>query len=1601
MSIFKAPFRGFSDQKLTDLFKKVGSGGIQQGSEDDQFSAADFTKAAMTKDYLHGLQAEQQTFGGDLVEDEDGDPTKMGFSVRSDQTGVGQEGWRDAVDQQKSSIKDFYGGLDSASGKHELGLGQTLTGKMGYTTFGEYVDQAAKAVQEGHGQQQAQQTDWESWKQELAGNDPIQDRIAGINNFINSGQTADIHDLGAFDINGDGYVTAADSLNLTNQYNSGQQYIGGASSLPGDMKVSSRRSFYILPDGTVRVNNHGGINARAGEYTLTLEELRVWEAALREQHGDSGQLASILQAAERYQAGPPAQTQQAQQAQGSYLDYLWGTEPYSGYDSQWGTTAAPAANVNDPNSVVIGPYENFEGSFQDFIQNQYPGLAATMIPTEMEQYFGGKYGSNVRELEFGQGALGYQAGTDPDLNRVLFATLPSSPEFENLMVGQVGNQIREYATHMANAFRSEEMLGVFNDQQKFGLTSANIQELQNLDPTQAGLSMTRRDADTLMTYIKSIESIYGQDYWGTRDAGQLMYDMSPRLTASYALQNPVQWNFLQLREGGDPNNMEDWTPRTLKTSVINIPLTDMQRSIMERVTANPQDLQVFIDWFKDIYGQGDPNVGAAQDPQVTSTNPFQSWSEWQHPEQQAELPAGVQQDLVGYQNPQDQQYYQGPSYYAPTSQVYSDAGWQAGLPQNFQSPDPLLAESQQQSAADLYGLTTQFSGGQAQVEDVIDQGQTDPIQDAITDQTDSGDQVFPDEVVEQIQSGQVDVDQVDIGESTTVDPVTDALTGGTSDQVDSGTQTGAQDQSGVVDQSPAGQDEQGEQAEVGTPDSNYASTTFTKAVITGGVNPDGTRNNDPFTYEQKELKAYQVATAANGTPVWVTEDGVIYGSNDDGTFYKGVSRKGMDKAFDESGQYIGPVIDPQTKRPYGEILMKSEYDMGVADGTHDNHFEPRRYELLGWWNGMEVRHAKGHIVYHDGQRWNKINRHRITDPNHWYIHAAAMGIQGYANWQSYEYKAQFDWQPLNKVYKRTGLHPNGPDGEWNLELAGMYRGTEIRRDQNTGKYYRNNSMSGWGAHSWWQEIDFNQAGNAQIKAILTGRQWFNVGGPYNFGPQDEADSWMIWQPAKNLRKNKQGEASTATGNSIDWYSDHARQNNYFGSANQGSAQGVAQGVAQNNSGVMSFAPTQGSSAESQIRNFAASSDQTGNQYRAPDIDYQDPWRDQGEGLGPITQAQLDWYESNQVTLGGGTPPGGHISAYDITADNWRHLPGKMRELAQGTIELMIDKYNDNVREFDRIAADNGLTWEQTYAIRDRLYKELVDTYRGGFKTWQNYTGGNQGMDTKIYGNPKAYDFSVHEPTDKMPEDWMAKIIKGQATASAEWIQQQIRADISAGEGMAAYIQQAINNETNPEKRQRLKAQLNQVKGTGAWYAKILKNHGINVGNLHDKVWRNAKMPMVKAKDAARMSDQQLGKRAVRNLFQYRINEAGIGMGSATALNHPHLLHDWDPGESFKVPIGLQVQSALGLYNDQSGGGGGWLESALSELGVNRNNVIMVSGGVKEGNRRINRVFSIKIGSQAHNMLRNGWTIQQIVDMTGGNPYTKYKGVDVSRKYYGG
>ena len=705
----------------------------------------------------------------------------------------------------------------------------------------------------------------------------------------------------------------------------------------------------------------------------------------------------------------------------------------------------------------------------------------------------------------------------------------------------------------------------------------------------------------------------------------------------------------------------------------------------------------------------------------------------------------------------------------------------------------------------------------------------------------------------------------------------------------------------------------------------------------------------------------------------------------------------MDKAFDESGRYIGPVIDPQTKRPYGEILMKSEYDMGVADGTHNNHFEPRRYELLGWWNGMEVRHAKGHIVYHDGQRWNKINRSRISDPNEWYIQTAAMGIQGYANWQPYEYRAQFDWQPLNKVYKRTSLHPHGPSGEWNLEFTGMYRGDEIRRDQNTGKYYRNNSMSGWGAHSWWQEIDFNQAGNKQLGAILSGRQWFNVGGPYNFGPQNEADSWMIWQPASNMRQNKQGEASTATGNSIDWYSDHARQNNYFGS----STQGVSQGTSQANPNIMGFAPTQGSSAESQIRDFAASSDQTGNQWRASDIDYQDPWRDQGEGLGPITQEQIDWYESNQAMLGGPAPPGGHISAYDITADNWRHLPGKMRELAQGTIHLMIDKYNENVRELDRISSEHNLAWEQVYPMRDRLYKELVDTYRGGFRAWQNYTGGNQGMDTKVYGNPNAYDFSVHEPDPKMPEDWMAKIIKGQATASAEWIQAQIKIDISSGEAQRNFIQMAINNESNPEKRHRLKESLKRVKGTGAWYAKILKDHGVNVGNIHDKVWRDSKMPMVKAKDAARMSNEQLGKRAVRNLFQYRVNEAGIGMGSHTALNHPHLLHNWDPGESFKVPIGLQVQSALGLYNDQSQGKGGWLETALSELGVNRNNIIMVSGKVKEGSRRINRVFSIQIGSQAHNMLRNGWSIQQIVDMTGGNPYTKFKGVNISRKYYGG
>lgn len=490
---------GLTDERLGKLFDRINQGAALQEGQDDQFSAQDISMGMVTQDFLNSLQRKKQTFGGDLDTRDKEDPQKMGFSVRSGQTGVGADSFKNTEKQTKGILEEaFQKARDMDTG---LQLGQTLTADGSYTKFTDYVDAAAEAVETGVATPQG--------------------KLANIYKMLQDGGDAAIpaSQAPALDINGDGFITPADALYLQNE----------------------------------------GVG---------------------------------------------------QEGQASWLSYLYGDSPL---DQEY----------------LIAREEGEQPAYDEFIRDQYPELAAKEVPEDLRKYFGGPTSDEQRELTFGA-AAGGRFGTSFDSNRLMFTAMPSFPGMLDMNMGIVSQQIQQQAAAAIEAFKSPEMLSVFDDMQRFGLTAEHIQAITSLSPEDIGLTMTAQDSNTLMTYIKSIEDIYGEGYWGTLDASELLRDISPKFSASFKIPE-VTLQFLELVEGGNPSNQADWRRRSFSTGVITLPLIDAQTQVTNNLTS-PENTQQFVDWFKKVYGGGDiaARSGEIQQPspeQFTTTTSFSATGE--------------------------------------------------------------------------------------------------------------------------------------------------------------------------------------------------------------------------------------------------------------------------------------------------------------------------------------------------------------------------------------------------------------------------------------------------------------------------------------------------------------------------------------------------------------------------------------------------------------------------------------------------------------------------------------------------------------------------------------------------------------------------------------------------------------------------------------------------------------------------------------------------------------------------------------------------------------------------------------------------------------
>ena len=136
------------------------------------------------------------------------------------------------------------------------------------------------------------------------------------------------------------------------------------------------------------------------------------------------------------------------------------------------------------------------GGIKDWLQNFWSQRAQAAGPgdefgrpsQETIADFGGRLGSNLRELEFGQQSWrsGEMSGRERMENQLLFGQMTPDwiEKHPGLVANNVAMAIRDNGPRIAALFASADMDAVYDGMRVFGLTDAHIDMLKNIDITK-------------------------------------------------------------------------------------------------------------------------------------------------------------------------------------------------------------------------------------------------------------------------------------------------------------------------------------------------------------------------------------------------------------------------------------------------------------------------------------------------------------------------------------------------------------------------------------------------------------------------------------------------------------------------------------------------------------------------------------------------------------------------------------------------------------------------------------------------------------------------------------------------------------------------------------------------------------------------------------------------------------------------------------------------------------------------------------------------------------------------------------------------------------
>jgi len=621
MPLKRNPILGWESEKIGRLYNQIDKNQL----DTNEFKPEDKLNAIQLRDSIGGLQSKSTHQGGAAPKFESPAPFKMGYASKPGQTGVGRDIFSEQNQSSQASgglsgigSQSSFAGLANAANQGTQGSLSQQAG-TNYEADKQAVNDAVAGNQQQDQQQDQQQQQQQQGQQQL-----------GQQNAQQMQQNLALNPL--------------DRLN---------QILG--------MPANQRPRIPGKQDWPQPLDPAGGENQGGGQ-------------------GGGGQVGGGQVGGGQGGGGQGGGGQGGGQGDGggqadpSNPDYPTGIEDFdpSQYTGSWmdyhqaprdiyGNVLGSGADWLNADSTLRSIYDEFgDGTYFEWVKQVYPDLASAGISNEaLQDYFGGRHGTKVREFEFGAAAHrgDYVSGQDPNTNRLLYAEIPEEL-FRSIDAKYTQWNIRDHAVQLADSFRTPDARAIFEQMRPFFANPDQaIAALTGLNPVKAGVTILKGEADRLMVKVNDFFNNYTPE-----KADDLFNDFSMAFKTAIPLVTPIVQKAMLYKDSapkiivphrqfdsfappppnqptayyevtdetgnvtkvwlknsaGDPANADpsynygpdprdddaNWEVTEWKSDVVHLPAPLVPVNVMAPQVKG-ELLNQFCEWFANIYGQGD------------------------------------------------------------------------------------------------------------------------------------------------------------------------------------------------------------------------------------------------------------------------------------------------------------------------------------------------------------------------------------------------------------------------------------------------------------------------------------------------------------------------------------------------------------------------------------------------------------------------------------------------------------------------------------------------------------------------------------------------------------------------------------------------------------------------------------------------------------------------------------------------------------------------------------------------------------------------------------------------------------------------------------